>query len=115
MEKAIKKKNRDSNIELLRIIAMCLIIFHHMALNTGIVDGYSINGNMIFGIIGGIGGKIGVVIFFIPTIVDLVFGFISNFTGDIMSEIATCEECLLSPTGNACEDSVDVANAEANQ
>ena len=61
MEKAIKKKNRDSNIELLRIIAMCLIIFHHMALNTGIVDGYTINGNMIFGIIGGIGGKIGVV------------------------------------------------------
>ena len=58
---------------------------------------------------------IGVVIFFIPTIVDLVFGFISNFTGDIMNEIATCEECLLSPTGNACEDSVDVANAEANQ
>ena len=58
---------------------------------------------------------IGVVIFFIPTIVDLVFGFISNFTGDIMSEIATCEECLLSPTGNTCEDSVDVANAEANQ
>lgn len=48
MEKAIKKKNRDSNIELLRIIAMCLIIFHHMALNTGIVDGYTINGNMIF-------------------------------------------------------------------
>ena len=32
-----------------------------------------------------------------------------------MSEIATCEECLLSPTGNTCEDSVDVANAEANQ
>lgn len=67
MEKAIKKKNRDSNIELLRIIAMCLIIFHHMALNTGIVDGYTLNGNMIFGIIGGIGGKIGVVIFLLIT------------------------------------------------
>lgn len=67
MEKAIKKKNRDSNIELLRIIAMCLIIFHHMALNTGIVDGYTVNGNMIFGIIGGIGGKIGVVIFLLIT------------------------------------------------
>ena len=67
MEKAIKKKNRDSNIELLRIIAMCLIIFHHMALNTGIVEGYTVNGNMVFGIIGGIGGKIGVVIFLIIT------------------------------------------------
>ncbi len=67
MEKAIKKKNRDSNIELLRIIAMCLIIFDHMALNTGIVDGYTVNGNMIFGIIGGIGGKIGVVIFLLIT------------------------------------------------
>lgn len=66
MEKTIKK-NRDSNIELLRIIAMCLIIFHHMALNTGIVDGYTVNGNMIFGIIGGIGGKIGVVIFLLIT------------------------------------------------
>ena len=61
------KKNRDSNIELLRIIAMCLIIFHHMALNIGIVDGYSVNANMIFGIIGGIGGKIGVVIFILIT------------------------------------------------
>ena len=67
MEKAIKKKTRDSNIELLRIIAMCLIIFHHMALNTGIVEGYTVNGNMVFGIIGGIGGKIGVVIFLIIT------------------------------------------------
>lgn len=67
MEKAIKKKTRDSNIELLRIIAMCLIIFHHMALNTGIVDGYAVNGNMIFGIIGGIGGKIGVVVFILIT------------------------------------------------
>lgn len=67
MEKAIKKKTRASNIELLRIIAMCLIIFHHMALNTGIVDGYTLNGNMIFGIIGGIGGKIGVVIYVLIT------------------------------------------------
>ena len=60
-------KKRDSNIELLRIIAMCLIIFHHMALNTGIVEGYNINTNMIFGIIGGIGGKIGVVVYILIT------------------------------------------------
>jgi len=60
-------KKRDSNIELLRIIAMCLIIFHHMALNTGIVECYNINTNMIFGIIGGIGGKIGVVVYILIT------------------------------------------------
>lgn len=76
MEKTIKK-NRDSNIELLRIIAMCLIIFHHMALNTGIVDGYTVNGNMIFGIIGGIGGKIGVVIFLLITV---YFSINKNFS-----------------------------------
>lgn len=64
MEKTIKK-NRDSNIELLRIIAMCLIIFHHMALNTGIVDGYTVDGNMIFGIIGGIGGKLELLYFYL--------------------------------------------------
>ena len=51
-------KKRDSNIELLRIIAMCLIIFHHMALNTGIVEGYNINTNMIFGIIGELEAKL---------------------------------------------------------
>lgn len=67
LEKSVRKKNRDSNIELLRIVAMCLIIFHHMALNTGIIDGYTISKTMIFGIIGGIGGKIGVVIFVLIT------------------------------------------------
>ena len=58
---------------------------------------------------------IGVVIFFIPTIVDVVFGFISNFTGDIMTPIAACEECLLNPTNGTCEDYVDAANAEVDQ
>ena len=66
METAIKK-SRDSNIELLRIVAMCLIIFHHLALNTGIIDGYTLSKTMIFGIMGGIGGKIGVVIFVLIT------------------------------------------------
>ena len=60
-------KKRNFNIELLRIIAMCLIVFHHMALNIGIVEGNNIDINMIFGIIGGIGGKIGVVVYILIT------------------------------------------------
>lgn len=58
---------------------------------------------------------IGVIIFFIPTIVDLVFGLIANFTGDITTPIAACEECLLDPTDGTCEDYVDAANAEVEQ
>ena len=59
--KEMIKKERKSNIELLRIISMCLIIYHHFSLNLGIIEGYDISKTMIFGILGGIGGKIGVV------------------------------------------------------
>ena len=58
---------------------------------------------------------IGVVIFFIPTIVDLVFGFISNFTGDVLTSIEECQECLLSPTSTACDGYASIANAEVEQ
>lgn len=58
---------------------------------------------------------IGVIIFFVPTIVDVVFGFISDFTGDITTPIVACEECLLNPTNGTCEDYVDAANAEVDQ
>ena len=39
----IRKSNRDSNIELLRIIAMCMIVFYHLSINTGVLDGNNIN------------------------------------------------------------------------
>ena len=63
----IRKSNRDSNIELLRIIAMCMIVFYHLSINTGVLDGNNINISMILGIIGGIGGKIGVVTYVLIT------------------------------------------------
>ena len=63
----IRKSNRDSNIELLWIIAMCMIVFYHLSINTGVLDGNNINISMILGIIGGIGGKIGVVTYVLIT------------------------------------------------
>ena len=65
--KEMIKKERQSNIELLRIISMCLIIYHHFSLNLGIIEGYDISKTMIFGILGGIGGKIGVVCYVLTT------------------------------------------------
>ena len=65
--KEMIKKERKSNIELLRIISMCLIIYHHFSLNLGIIEGYDISKTMIFGILGGIGGKIGVVCYVLTT------------------------------------------------
>ena len=74
--KNIIKKERESNIELLRIISMCLIIFHHFSLNLCITEGYVISKRMIFGIIGGLGGKIGVACYILTT---GYFGVKKNF------------------------------------
>ena len=41
---------RDSNIELLRIIAMCMIVFYHLSINTGVLDGNNINCIIITGL-----------------------------------------------------------------
>ena len=49
--KEMIKKERKSNIELLRIISMCLIIYHHFSLNLGIIEGYDISKTMIFGVV----------------------------------------------------------------
>ena len=56
-----KKSKRDSNIELLRIISIGLIVFYHLSINTGILDGNNITIGMILGILGEIGGIIGVI------------------------------------------------------
>lgn len=65
--KKTPKKERKSNIEILRIISMCLIIYHHFALYSGILEGQEINKTLIFGILGGIGGKIGVACYILIT------------------------------------------------
>ncbi len=44
---------------------------------------------------------VGVVIFFIPTVVDLVFMVMDNFVGDLSAADA-CKTCLLSPTNSEC-------------
>lgn len=62
-----KKSKRDSNIELLRIIAIGLIVFYHLSINTGILDGNNVTIGMILGILGGIGGKIGVIAYVLIT------------------------------------------------
>lgn len=38
MKEIIKTKNRDSNIELLRIILMIVIVLHHYIVNSGITQ-----------------------------------------------------------------------------
>lgn len=63
----ILKKKRDSNIEILRILAMCLIVYHHLVLNMDLIAGNTISKTIIFGVIGEFGGKIGVAIYVLIT------------------------------------------------
>lgn len=56
----------------------------------------------------------GVVIFFVPTLVDVVFGFLKDFTGDSLNNIGVCETCLLNANSSECEAYVDVAAAEVD-
>ena len=44
----------------------------------------------------------GVIIFFVPTIVTVVFNLIENFTGGL-EPITECKTCLLNPTSDTCE------------
>lgn len=69
-EMIIAKKTRDSNIELLRIVAMMMIIMHHLVYHTGV---YKIIGEKHF--ITSImlsGGKIAVVVYI------LIMGYYSK-------------------------------------
>ena len=69
-EMIIVKKTRDSNIELLRIVAMMMIIMHHLVYHTGV---YKIIGEKHF--ITSImlsGGKIAVVVYI------LIMGYYSK-------------------------------------
>lgn len=55
-----EKKNRESNIELMRIIMMLLIIAHHYVVNSGITNLYNFSNitvNMIFLQVIGLFGK----------------------------------------------------------
>ena len=59
-------KERSSNLEILRIVAMLIIIAHHYVVNSGIVQLYdysNITANMIFLQFFGFGGKMAINIF----------------------------------------------------
>lgn len=59
-------KERDSRFEMLRIVSMIMIILHHMALYTGMIDSKKLSVQAIGELIL-IGGKIGCFIFVILT------------------------------------------------
>ena len=44
----------------------------------------------------------GVCIFFIPTIVSLVFGMIGTFKENLKKEFDICAACVSNPTGDTC-------------
>ena len=48
----------------------------------------------------------GVAIFFIPTIIDVVFEFIGGFTSNMQTDYQNCINCLTSPNGD-CDTSYD--------
>ena len=60
---ATKKCNRDTKFELLRIIAMILIILHHYSYHGGLLDSHVEGINKYIGIFIALGGKIGVNLF----------------------------------------------------
>ena len=69
-------KERSSNIEVLRIIAMLLIVMHHYSLHSNLLfEPTSIQLNHIFIQILQVGGKVGVAIFV------LIMGYFSVYSG----------------------------------
>ncbi len=53
----------------------------------------------------------GIVIFFIPTLVGVVFSLVSEFTSDeYKTEYNKCRACIVHPNANDCQSAVDAAN-----
>lgn len=52
----------------------------------------------------------GVAIFFIPTVVTVVFNFLEDFTGGLAG-IEECRTCLLTPNSETCDDYIDRAES----
>lgn len=48
----------------------------------------------------------GVIIFFIPTVIKVIFGYIAGFTSDMQDDFMNCVNCLTSPN-NACDTSYE--------
>ena len=56
---------------------------------------------------------LGIVIFFIPTIISVLFDLLENFTGSV-DAISACETCLLNPTSETCEEYISDAECARN-
>ena len=54
-----------------------------------------------------------VAIFFIPTLVGLVMSIVSSFS-TIEADFNVCKECISSPTGGKCNDSVKDAGKDSS-
>ncbi len=48
----------------------------------------------------------GVIIFFIPTVINVVFSYISGFSEDMQADAMNCINCLTSPNGS-CDTSYE--------
>lgn len=51
---------------------------------------------------------VGVAVFFVPTIISVLFDLLENFTGSL-DAIEACETCLLNPLDTECENSISQA------
>lgn len=77
---ASKGKERNSNLELLRIVAMILIVAHHFVVNSGVTGNYTfdnVTGNMLFLQLWGMWGKTAINVFIL---ISGYFMCVSKFT-----------------------------------
>ena len=45
----------------------------------------------------------GILIFFVPTIVGLIFNLVASFRNEVKEKWAECKACVVSPTGKECK------------
>lgn len=78
-------RKRDSNVELLRIIAMIMIVAHHLMLHGGVFEHASQTASLLFGGLLIPGGKIGFVCFIV---ISAWYGAQKEFSGKRYMKIA---------------------------
>ena len=54
----------------------------------------------------------GILIFFVPTIVGLIFNLVAAFRNEVKENWAECKACVVSPTGKECKIAVCAAGSE---
>ena len=56
----------------------------------------------------------GILIFFVPTIVGLIFGLVTNFNNEVRTKWEICKSCVVSPTSNTCSAAVAAKGGSQN-